>query len=260
MGCKMINYFMMKGEMMKTKRRLLFIIYGILIISLGILSPVYADGENTSVKVVTVALKEKAKKNKKKTKKRKKKNNRVGSKNRRKNKKNKKDKKQDKKNKKGNKNKNKNKKDKKDKNNMNVEEKDEVEQLPETDKYKPEIEENGKNNQDRKENDITPPGWGYTETLSRDYAVLCDYTDKKGNLRFQGVNSIVLPEKGYIGHKTNGENTGKEIEIKWSGSSLQNIKSGVKGSYTLTAEPKENIIIGGKDYGKVKFVVDIIVE
>ena len=256
MGCKMINYFMMKGEMMKTKRRLLFIIYGILIISLGILSPVYADSENTSVKVVTVALKEKAKKNKKKT------NNRVGSKNRRKNKKNKKDKKQDKKNKKRNKkrNKNKNKKDNKDKNNMNVEEKDEVEQLPETDKYKPELEENGKNNQDRKENDITPPGWGYTETLSRDYAVLCDYTDKKGNLRFQGGNSIVLPEKGYIGHKTNGENTGKEIEIKWSGSSLQNIKSGVKGSYTLTAEPKENIIIGGKDYGKVKFVVDIIVE
>ena len=256
----MINYFMMKGEMMKTKRRLLFIIYGILIISLGILSPVYADGENTSVKVVTVALKEKAKKNKKKTKKRKKKNNRVGSKNRRKNKKNKKDKKQDKKNKKGNKNKNKNKKDKKDKNNMNVEEKDEVEQLPETDKYKPEIEENGKNNQDRKENDITPPGWGYTETLSKDYAVLCDYTDKKGNLKFQAGNSIVLPGKGYIGLKANGENTGKEIEINWSGSSLQNIKSGVKGSYTLTAVPKEKIIIGSKDYGMVKFIVNIIVE
>lgn len=254
----MINYFMMKGEMMKTKRRLLFIIYGILIISLGILSPVYADGENTSVKVVTVALKEKAKKNKKKTKKRKKKNNRVGSKNRRKNKKNKKNKKQDKKNKKGNKNKNK--KDKKDKNNMNVEEKDEVEQLPETDKYKPELEENGKNNQDRKENDITPPGWGYTETLSRDYAVLCDYTDKKGNLRFQGGNSIVLPEKGYIGLKANGENTGKEIEINWSGSSIQNIKKGIKGNYNLTVTPKEKIIIGSKDYGMAKFIVNIIVE
>ena len=60
----MINYFMMKGEIMKIKRRLLFIIYGILIISLGILSPVYADGENTSVKVETVALKEKRKKRK----------------------------------------------------------------------------------------------------------------------------------------------------------------------------------------------------
>lgn len=237
MGCKMINYFMMKGEMMKTKRRLLFIIYGILIISLGILSPVYADGENTSVKVVTVALKEKAKKNKKKTKKRKKKNNRIESKNRRKNKKN-----------------------KKDKNNMNVEEKDEVEKLPETDKYKPELEENGKNNQDRKENDITPPGWGYTETLSRDYTVLCDYTDKKGNLRFKAGNSIVLPEKGYIGLKANGENTGKEIGINWSGSSIQNIKKGIKGSYNLAVTPKEKIIIGSKDYGMAKFIVNIIVE
>ena len=247
---------MKKGEKMKTKRRILFIICGILIISLGILSPVYADSENTSVKVVTVALKEKVKKNKKKTKKRKKKNNRVDNKTKRKNKKNKKNKKQNKKNKK--KSKKKNKKDGKD--NMDVKEKEEVENLPETDKYKPELEENGKNNQDRKENDITPPGWGYTETLSREYAVLCDYTDKKGNLRFQGGNSIVLPEKGYIGLKANGENTGKEIEINWSGSSIQNIKKGIKGSYNLTVTPKENIIIGGKDYGVVKFVVNIIVE
>ena len=85
-------------------------------------------------------------------------------------------------------------------------------------------------------------------------------TDKKGNLRFKTGNSIALPEKGYIGLKANGENTGKETEIDWSGSSLQNIKNGIKGNYNLTVIPKENIIIGGKDYGKVKFVVDIIVE
>ena len=166
-------------------------------------------------------------------------------------------------NKKNSSKKNKDKKNKKDKmekkNNIDIKEED-VNKLPETDKYKPELKENEKNKQDKRENEVTPPGVGNPETLSKDYAVLCDYTDKKGNLRFQAGNSIVLPEKGYVGLKANGENTGKEIEIVWSGSSLQNIKDGVKGSYTLTAIPKENIIIGGKDYGMVKFIVNIIVE
>ena len=255
----MINYFMMKGEIMKIKRRLLFIIYGILIISLGILSPVYADGENTSVKVETVALKEKVKKNKKKTKKRKKKNNRVDNKTKRKNKKNKKNKKQNKKNKK--KSKKKDKKDRKDeKDNMDVKEKEEVEKLPETDKYKPETKNKDEEDENSRGYDYYPSVGNRSEKLSSDYILFCDYTDKSGRLKFKSGNTITLPEKGYIGLKVNGENTGKETEINWSGSSLQNIKNGVKGSYTLTAMPKENIIIGGKDYGVVKFVVNIIVE
>lgn len=258
----MINYFMMKGEIMKIKRRLLFIIYGILIISLGILSPVYADGKNTSVKVETVALKEKVKKNKKKTKKRKKKNNRVDNKTKRKNKKNKKNKKQDKKNKKKSKRKakkgKKGKKGKKD--NMDVKEKEEVEKLPETDKYKPETKNKDKEDENSRGYDYYPSVGNRSEKLSSDYILFCDYTDKSGSLKFKSGNTIALPEKGYIGLKVNGENNGKETEINWSGSSLQNIKNGIKGSYTLTAVPKENIIIGGKDYGMVKFVVNIIVE
>ena len=256
MGCKMINYFMMKGEIMKIKRRLLFIIYGILIISLGILSPVYADGKNTSVKVETVALKEKVKKNKKKTKKRKKKNNRVDNKTKRKNKKNKKNKKQNKKNKK--KSKKKNKKDGKD--NMDVKEKEEVENLPETDKYKPETKNKDEEDENSRGYDYSPSVGNRSDKLSSDYILFCDYTDKSGRLKFKSGNTVILPEKGYIGLKVNGENTGKETEINWSGSFLQNIKNGIKGSYTLTAVPKENIIIGGKDYGMVKFVVNIIVE
>ena len=246
MGCKMINYFMMKGE----------IIYGILIISLGILSPVYADGKNTSVKVETVALKEKVKKNKKKTKKRKKKNNRVDNKTKRKNKKNKKNKKQNKKNKK--KSKKKNKKDGKD--NMDVKEKEEVENLPETDKYKPETKNKDEEDENSRGYDYSPSVGNRSDKLSSDYILFCDYTDKSGRLKFKSGNTVILPEKGYIGLKVNGENTGKETEINWSGSFLQNIKNGIKGSYTLTAVPKENIIIGGKDYGMVKFVVNIIVE
>ena len=247
---------MMKGEIMKIKRRLLFIIYGILIISLGILSPVYADSENTSVKVETVALKEKVKKNKKKTKKRKKKNNRVDNKTKRKNKKNKKNKKQNKKKKK--KSKKKNKKDGKD--NMDVKEKEEVENLPETDKYKPETKNKDEEDENSRGYDYSPSVGNRSDKLSSDYILFCDYTDKSGRLKFKSGNTVILPEKGYIGLKVNGENTGKETEINWSGSFLQNIKNGIKGSYTLTAVPKENIIIGGKDYGMVKFVVNIIVE
>ena len=244
---------MMKGEIMKIKRRLLFIIYGILIISLGILSPVYADGENTSVKVETVALKEKVKKNKKKTKKRKKKNNRVDNKTKRKNKKNKKNKKQDKKNKKKSK-----RKDKKD--NMDVKEKEEVENLPETDKYKPETKNKDEEDENSRGYDYYPSVGNRSDKLSSDYILFCDYTDKSGRLKFKSGNTVILPEKGYIGLKVNGENNGKETEINWSGSSLQNIKNGIKGNYNLTVIPKENIIIGGKDYGMVKFVVNIIVE
>ena len=269
------------------KRRLLFILCGMLIIPTTPLNLMAMEKENIKVEAVQpgdgldsahenniegeneaeltqiVVAKEKSplktKKKKNKRKKNKKKN--LGKK-RGKKQKGKKDKK-DKKNKKGKKGKKDKKKDMDKKNDIDIKEED-VNKLPETDEYKPELKEDEKdnqtNNQNNREGEITPPVGGQVETLSKDYAIFCDYTDKKGNLRFQTGKNVVLPEKGYIGLKANGENTGKEIEINWSGSSLQNIKNGIKGSYTLTAVPKENIIIGGKDYGMVKFVINIIVE
>ena len=219
------------------------------------------------VRVILAKKDKKEEKSDKKTKiiKKKKKNNKKKNKVKNNKKKNNKKKNSNKKNsnKKSSSKKGKDKKNKKDKmdkkKDIDIREED-VNKLPKTDEYKPELKEDEKDNRNNREGEIIPPGGGQVETLSKDYTVLCDYTDKKGNLRFQAGKNVVLPEKGYIGLKVNGENTGKETEINWSGSSLQNIKNGVKGSYTLTAVPKENIIIGGKDYGMVKFVVNIIVE
>ena len=285
-------------KMMMNKKRLLFMLCGMLIIPSAPLNVMAMEKEDIKIEAVQtvtglntalednnagendgelsriVAVKEKSssKAKKKKKNKRNKKNNKNNKKKNTKKKnsgkkmgKKRKDKKTDKykKNNKNIKNKKDKKKDMDKKKDIDIKEED-VNKLPETDKYRPELKEKEKENQNNNQNngggEIIPPGGGQAETLSRDYVVFCDYTDKKGKLRFKAGNSIDLPEKGYIGLKANGENTGKETEIDWSGSSLQNIKNGIKGSYNLTVVPKENIIIGGKDYGKVKFVVDIIVE
>ena len=280
---KVFNKGLMKGKIMKNKGKLLLAFCGMLLINSttvsaagvtdNIVTTNYAMDKMTDmasennklsdgVRVILAKKDNKEEKSDKKTKiiKKKKKNNKK--KNKVKNNKRKSNKKKNS-NKKSSSKKGKDKKNKKDKmdkrNDIDIREED-VNKLPKTDEYKPELKEYEKDNRNNREGEIIPPGGGQTETLSKDYAVLCDYTDKKGNLRFKTGKNVVLPEKGYIGLKANGENTGKETEINWSGSSLQNIKNGVKGSYTLTAVPKENIIIGGKDYGMVKFVVNIIVE
>lgn len=280
---KVFNKGLMKGKIMKNKGKLLLAFCGMLLINSttvsaagvtdNIVTTNYVMDKMTDmasennklsdgVRVILAKKDNKEEKSDKKTKiiKKKKKNNKK--KNKVKNNKRKSNKKKNS-NKKSSSKKGKDKKNKKDKmdkrNDIDIREED-VNKLPKTDEYKPELKEYEKDNRNNREGEIIPPGGGQTETLSKDYTVLCDYTDKKGNLRFKTGKNVVLPEKGYIGLKANGENTGKETEINWSGSSLQNIKNGVKGSYTLTAVPKENIIIGGKDYGMVKFVVNIIVE
>ena len=280
---KVFNKGLMKGKIMKNKGKLLLAFCGMLLINSttvsaagvtdNIVTTNYVMDKMTDmasennklsdgVRVILAKKDNKEEKSDKKIKiiKKKKKNNKK--KNKVKNNKKKNNKKKNS-NKKSSSKKGKDKKNKKDKmdkrNDIDIREED-VNKLPKTDEYKPELKEYEKDNRNNREGEIIPPGGGQTETLSKDYAVLCDYTDKKGNLRFKTGKNVVLPEKGYIGLKANGENTGKETEINWSGSSLQNIKNGVKGSYTLTAVPKENIIIGGKDYGMVKFVVNIIVE
>ena len=280
---KVFNKGLMKGKIMKNKGKLLLAFCGMLLINSTTISAAGATdnvvatnyvmdkmtdmaSENNKlsdgVRVILAKKDNKEEKSDKKTKiiKKKKKNNKK--KNKVKNNKKKNNKRKNS-NKKSSSKKGKDKKNKKDKmdkkKDIDIREED-VNKLPKTDEYKPELKEYEKDNRNNREGEIIPPGGGQTETLSKDYAVLCDYTDKKGNLRFKTGKNVVLPEKGYIGLKANGENTGKETEIDWSGSSLQNIKNGIKGNYNLTVIPKENIIIGGKDYGMVKFVVNIIVE
>lgn len=167
-----------------------------------------------------------------------------------------------KKSKKGNKNKKKDNKKVNEEKNLDLKE-EEVGKIPETDKYKPvdntdfsnagivnDNSQTGNHREVRKK----------TEDTIREYTIFCEYTDGEGKLRFKSGNAITLPESGYVGFVANGENTGKEDKITWEGKDLESIKKGIKGNYVLTCITGENVVIGGKDYGKLKFLVYIIVE
>ena len=167
-----------------------------------------------------------------------------------------------KKSKKGNKNKKKDNKKVNEEKNLDLKE-EEVGKIPETDKYKPvdnadfsnagivnDNSQTGNHREVRKK----------TEDTIREYTIFCEYTDGEGKLRFKSGNAITLPESGYIGFVANGENTGKEDKFTWEGKDLESIKKGIEGNYVLTCITGENVVIGGKDYGKLKFLVYIIVE
>ena len=167
-----------------------------------------------------------------------------------------------KKSKKGNKDKNNKKKDNKKVNeekNLDLKE-EEVGKIPETDKYKP------VDNTDFSNAGIVNEDSGRSNSSSgkgniiREYAVFGEYTDVDGKLRFKAGNAITLPESGYIGFIATGENTGIEDKVTWEGKDLESIKKGIKGNYVLTCTTGENVVIGGKDYGKLKFLAYIIVE
>ena len=170
-----------------------------------------------------------------------------------------------KKGKKGNKDKNNKKKDNKKVNeekNLDLKE-EEVGKIPETDKYKPVDntdfsnagivnEHSGRSN--------SSSGKENKENIIREYTVFGEYTDVDGKLRFKAGNAITLPESGYIGFISTGENTGIEDKLTWEGKDLESIKKGIKGNYVLTCITSGNVVIGGKDYGKLKFLAYIIVE
>ena len=167
-----------------------------------------------------------------------------------------------KKSKKGNKNKKKDNKKVNEEKNLDLKE-EEVGKIPETDKYKPVDntdfsnagivnEHSGRSN--------SSSGKENKENIMREYTVFGENTDVDGKLRFKAGNAISLPESGYIGFIATGENTGIEDKLTWEGKDLENIKKGIKGNYVLTCTTGENVVIGGKDYGKLKFLAYIIVE
>ena len=167
-----------------------------------------------------------------------------------------------KKSKKGNKNKKKDNKKVNEEKNLDLKE-EEVGKIPETDKYKPVDntdfsnagivnEHSGRSN--------SSSGKENKENIIREYTVFGEYTDVDGKLRFKAGNAISLPESGYIGFIATGENTGIEDKLTWEGKDLESIKKGIKGNYVLTCITSGNVVIGGKDYGKLKFLAYIIVE
>ena len=169
-----------------------------------------------------------------------------------------------KKSKKGNKNQKKDDKKVNEKKNLDLKE-EEVDKIPETDEYKPEINTGidlgnagvVNENTGRKSSSSNEES---KENLIRVYTVFSEYTDVDGKLRFKSGNAITLPESGYVGFVATGENTGIEDKLTWEGKDLESIKKGIKGNYVLTCITSENVVIGGKDYGKLKFLVYIIVE
>ena len=167
-----------------------------------------------------------------------------------------------KKSKKGNKNKKKDNKKVNEEKNLDLKE-EEVGKIPETDKYKPVDntdfsnagivnEHSGRSN--------SSSGKENKENIIREYTVFGENTDVDGKLRFKAGDTISLPESGYIGLIATGENTGIEDKLTWEGKDLESIKKGIKGNYVLTCITGENVVIGGKDYGKLKFLAYIIVE
>ena len=167
-----------------------------------------------------------------------------------------------KKSKKGNKNKKKDNKKVNEEKNLDLKE-EEVGKMPETDKYKPVDntdfsnagivnEQSGRSN--------SSSGKENKEKIIREYTVFGEYTDVDGKIRFKSGNAISLPESGYVGFVATGENTGIEDKLTWEGKDLESIKKGIKGNYVLTCITSENVVIGDKDYGKLKFLVYIIVE
>lgn len=167
-----------------------------------------------------------------------------------------------KKSKKGNKNKKKDNKKVNEEKNLDLKE-EEVGKIPETDKYKPVDntdfsnagivnEPSGRSN--------SSSGKENKENIIREYTVFGENTDVDGKLSFKAGNAISLPESGYIGLIATGENTGIEDKLTWEGKDLESIKKGIKGNYVLTCITGGNVVIGGKDYGKLKFLVYIIVE
>ena len=167
-----------------------------------------------------------------------------------------------KKSKKGNKNKKKDNKKVNEEKNLDLKE-EEVGKIPETDEYKPVDNTDFSNAGIVKEHSgrsNSSSGKENKENIIREYTVFGEYTDVDGKLRFKAGNAISLPESGYIGFIATGENTGIEDKVTWEGKDLESIKKGIKGNYVLTCITSGNVVIGGKDYGKLKFLAYIIVE
>lgn len=73
----------------------------------------------------------------------------------------------------------------------------------------------------------------------------------------QGVD---LPDSLPIGLSHNGENTGQEILVVWTGQDLEKLKAGQKGRYLVQVQTQGQVIINDINYGKVIFPSLFIIE
>ena len=99
-----------------------------------------------------------------------------------------------------------------------------------------------------------------TQNLSEDFIVLNEHLYADKTLKYKAVNGVTLEDKALIGLKLSGENNGVKLNVKWEGESLNQVKNAQKGEYRLAVSSLEDLVINNKNYGKVKFIVKIIIE
>ena len=96
--------------------------------------------------------------------------------------------------------------------------------------------------------------------MSEDFIVLNEHLYADKTLKYKAVNGVTLEDKALIGLKLSGENNGVKLNVKWEGDSLSQVKNAQKGEYRLAVSSLEDLVINDKNYGKVKFIVKIIIE
>ena len=99
-----------------------------------------------------------------------------------------------------------------------------------------------------------------TQNLSEDFIVLNEHLYADKTLKYKAAQGVNLEDKALIGLKLSGENNGVKLNVKWEGDSLQQVKITQKGEYRLAVSSLEDLVINDKNYGKVKFIVKIIIE
>ena len=98
------------------------------------------------------------------------------------------------------------------------------------------------------------------ENASEDFIILNEHLYADKTLKYKALDGVNLEDNALIGLKLSGENNGVKLNIKWEGKSLEQVKNAQKGEYRLAVSSLEDLVINNNNYGKVKFIVKIIIE
>ena len=98
------------------------------------------------------------------------------------------------------------------------------------------------------------------ENASEDFIILNEHLYADKTLKYKALEGVNLEDGALIGLKLSGENNGARLNVKWEGKSLEQVKSAQKGEYQLAVSSLQDLVINDKNYGKVKFIVKIIIE
>ena len=98
------------------------------------------------------------------------------------------------------------------------------------------------------------------ENASEDFIILNEHLYADKTLKYKASDGVNLEDNALIGLKLSGENNGVKLNVKWEGKSLEQVKNAQKGEYRLAVSSLEDLVINNNNYGKVKFIVKIIIE